>query len=91
MSNQWYLRNPLVHKNRRRSAGSDWVRTFDCTDMRPLIICRGPIRMEAMTVFEEMGITEYGMLLSEKDSITYANALSPELRKHINPSRVHRV
>ena len=52
MSNQWYLRNPLVHKNRRRSAGSDWVRTFDCTDMRPLIICRGPIRMEAMTVFE---------------------------------------
>ena len=91
MSNQWYLRNPLVHKNRRKSSGSDWTRSFDCTDMRPLIICRGPIRMEAMTVFEEMGIAEYGMLLSEKDSITYANALSPELRKHVNPSRVHRV
>jgi len=91
MSNQWYLRNPLIHKNRRKTAGTDWVQSFSCTDMRPLIICRGPIRMEAMTVFEEMGIADFGILLSEKDSITYANALSPELRKHINPSRVHRV
>ena len=47
--------------------------------------------METMTVFEEMGIENFGILLSEKDSITYANALSPELRKQINPSRVHRV
>ena len=47
--------------------------------------------MEAMTVFEEMGIQHYGILLSEKDSITYANALSPELRKHSIPERVHRV
>lgn len=47
--------------------------------------------METMTVFEEMGIEDFGILLSEKDSITYANALSPELRKQINPSRVHRV
>jgi acetyl/propionyl-CoA carboxylase alpha subunit len=44
-----------------------------------------------MTVLEEMGIEGYGILLSEKDSIIYANALSPELRKHINPSKVHRV
>ena len=47
--------------------------------------------METMTVFEEMGIKEFGILLSEKDSITYANALSPELRRGIDPSRVHRV
>ena len=59
--------------------------------MRPLIICRGPIRMEAMTVFSEMGISDFGILLSEKDSITYANALSPELRMDIDPARVHRV
>jgi acetyl/propionyl-CoA carboxylase alpha subunit len=91
MSNQWYLRNPLVHKSRRKSGGSDWEKSFSCTGMRPLIICRGPIRMETMTVFEEMGIEDFGILLSEKDSITYANALSPELRKHISPSRVHRV
>ncbi|MCB1692721.1 MAG: hypothetical protein KDI19_08145 [Pseudomonadales bacterium] len=44
-----------------------------------------------MNVFEEMGITHYGMLLSEKDSITYASALSPELRKQLDPARVHRV
>jgi biotin carboxylase len=47
--------------------------------------------MEAMTVFSEMGISDFGILLSEKDSITYANALSPELRMDIDPSRVHRV
>ena len=91
MSSQWYLRNPLIHQNRRKTSGSRWLQSFDCTNMRPLIICRGPIRMEAMNVFEEMGIKDYGILLSEKDSITYANALSPELRKHSNSDRVHRV
>ncbi|MEM7364776.1 MAG: biotin carboxylase N-terminal domain-containing protein [Pseudomonadota bacterium] len=59
--------------------------------MSPLIICRGPIRIEAMTVFDEMGINHYGILLSEKDSITYANALSPELRKGLREDRVHRI
>jgi acetyl/propionyl-CoA carboxylase alpha subunit len=59
--------------------------------MRPLIICRGPIRIEAMDVFEEMGIEHYGILLSEKDSIVYQNALAPELRQLTDPSRVHRV
>ena len=58
--------------------------------MRPLIICRGPIRKEAMDVFEEMGIDGYGILLSEKDSIN-ANALAPELRQLTNPNRIHRV
>ena len=92
MSNHWYLRNPYIHENRRR-AGSEleWQRSFCCATLKPLIICRGPIRIEAMNVFEEMGITGYGLLLSEKDSITYPNALSPELRKQIAPSRVHRV
>ena len=59
--------------------------------MRPLIICRGPIRKEAMDVFDEMGMHSYGILLSEKDSITYTNALAPELRKLTDPSRIHRV
>ncbi|MDA0791022.1 MAG: biotin carboxylase [Proteobacteria bacterium] len=88
----WYLRNPLTHENRRRgAAGTPWERSFACPGLRPLIICRGPIRIEAMNVFEEMDITGYGMLLSERDSITYPNALSPELRKQIHPDRVHRV
>jgi hypothetical protein len=44
-----------------------------------------------MTVYEEMGIYHYGILLSEKDSIVYPNALSPELRKLTDTKRVHRV
>ena len=92
MSKQQYANNPLVNKDRRRkSTDSPWVRQFDCSDMKPLIICRGPIRKEVMDVWEEMGITEYGILLSEKDSITYNNALAPELRQIANPDRVHRV
>ncbi len=91
MPNQYYSHNPLINKNRQRLNGSLWESSFACLEMRPLIICRGPIRMEAMTVFEEMGITEFGILLSEKDSIIYPNALSPELRGGINPSKVHRV
>jgi acetyl/propionyl-CoA carboxylase alpha subunit len=87
-----YLNNPLIHSDRRLDKNpSEWVRSFDCTDMKPLIICRGPIRKEAMDVFDEMGIHGYGILLSEKDSITYTNALAPELRKLTDPSRVHRV
>mgnify|MGYP002700195251 CR=1 FL=1 len=92
MSNEYYLQNPLIHKDRKLgNAFSEWVQSFNCTSMRPLIICRGPIRIEAMDVFEEMGIEHYGILLSEKDSIVYQNALAPELRQLTDPSRVHRV
>ena len=44
-----------------------------------------------MDVFEEMGIAHYGILLSEKDSIVYPNALAPELRQLTDNRRVHRV
>lgn len=92
MSNEYYLNNPLIHKDRKvANAFSEWVQSFDCTDIRPLIICRGPIRKEAMDVFEEMGVEHYGILLSEKDSIVYQNALAPELRQLTDPNRVHRV
>ncbi|MFT5604563.1 MAG: acetyl/propionyl-CoA carboxylase alpha subunit [Paracoccaceae bacterium] len=91
-SNINYLNNPQIHKNRKLSdSASAWVRSFSCETLRPLIICRGPIRKEAMDVFDEMGIHGYGILLSEKDSITYPNALAPELRKLTDPDRVHRV
>lgn len=87
-----YTNNPLIHKDRRRTSNdSAWVRQFDCTDMKPLIICRGPIRKEVMDVWDAMGINQYGILLSEKDSITYNNALAPELRQLTDPDRVHRV
>lgn len=92
MSNEFYLNNPLIHAERQLGQKqAAWVRQFDCTDMRPLIICRGPIRKEAMDVFTEMGIEHFGILLSEKDSIVYRNALAPELRSLTEPDRVHRV
>ena len=90
--NNNYTNNPLIHRDRRLSqADSEWVRSFSCEELKPLIVCRGPIRLEAMTVYEEMGISHYGILLSEKDSIVYPNALSPELRLLTDNSRVHRV
>ena len=88
----WYENNPLTHRDRRLGASaSEWVRSFACEDLKPLIVCRGPIRKEAMDVFEEMGITHYGILLSEKDSIVFPNALAPELRQLTDNRRVHRV
>ncbi len=92
MSNEHYLYNPLIHAERRLGdSRSRWVQQFDCSDIAPLIICRGPIRKEAMDVFAEMGITHYGILLSEKDSIVYQNALAPELRSMLPQERIHRV
>ena len=85
-----YAHNPLVHEDRRLGlASSAWARSFACDDMGILIVCRGPIRKEAIEVFREMGITKVGILLSERDSIVYSRALSPELRimdpKHVHP------
>jgi len=87
-----YANNPLIHQDRRLSQStSEWVRSFSCEELCPLIVCRGPIRKEAMDVYTEMGISHYGILLSEKDSIVYPNALSPELRQLTDTNRVHRV
>ena len=88
----YYKHNPLIHRDRRLSRSqSEWVRSFACEDLKPLIVCRGPIRKEAMDVYTEMGITHFGILLSEKDSIVYPNALAPELRQLTDSTRVHRV
>lgn len=88
----FYTHNPLIHSDRRLgNSSSEWVRSFACEDLKPLIVCRGPIRKEAMDVFAEMGMAHFGILLSEKDSIVYANALAPELRQLTDSNRVHRV
>ncbi len=88
----FYKHNPLIHRDRRLgTTNSEWARSFSCEDLKPLIVCRGPIRKEAMDVYEEMGISHYGILLSEKDSIVYPNALAPELRQLTDSNRVHRV
>ncbi|MBX7191307.1 MAG: biotin carboxylase, partial [Sandaracinaceae bacterium] len=87
----WYAANPEITGDRRLSRHtSAWARSFACEDVKPLVVCRGPIRKEALDVFSEMGIAHAGVLLSEKDSIVYTNALAPELRR-IRPEHVHRV
>jgi hypothetical protein len=86
-----YTNNPLIHRDRRLGlASSPWLRSFAADDMSVLIVCRGPIRKEAIDVFREMGMTKIGILLSERDSITYPRALAPELRS-MDPRHVHRV
>jgi acetyl/propionyl-CoA carboxylase alpha subunit len=90
-SRQAYHANPAQFRDRRLGESrSPWVRSFACDDMKVLIVCRGPIRKEAIDVFREMGMTQVGMLLSEKDSIVFPRALSPELRI-MNPKYVHPV
>ena len=92
MGTQHYFNNPLIHGDRRsKLRRSEWTERFRCDHLKPLIICRGPIRKEAMDVLSEMGIDGYGILLSEKDSIVYRGALAPELRVLTDPGRVHRV
>ncbi len=70
---------------------SEWIRSFHVSDIKCLIVCRGPVRKEAIDVFDSIGIKEYGILLSEKDSIVYPKALAPELRNFRFPDNVHRV
>ncbi len=90
-SREAYGNNPYQFRDRRLGESrSPWVRSFACDDMKVLIVCRGPIRKEAIDVFREMGMTQVGMLLSEKDSIVFPRALSPELRI-MNPRYVHPV
>jgi acetyl/propionyl-CoA carboxylase alpha subunit len=81
--------NPLTHRDRRLvPSASEWVRSFACDDMAVLIVCRGPIRKEAIETFREMGMTNVGILISERDSIVFPRALSPELRM-MDPRNVH--
>jgi acetyl/propionyl-CoA carboxylase alpha subunit len=70
---------------------SAWVRSFSLAPIKCLIVCRGPVRKEAIDVLDQVGVKEYGMLLSEKDSIVYPRSLAPELRGFRFPENVHRV
>lgn len=85
------MRGSQPRQTARPAKDSAWARRFDCTDLKPLIICRGPVRKEAMDIFEAMGVAGYGILLSDRDAVAYANARAPELRTMANPKAVHRV
>ena len=73
------------------NASTEWQRSFSLAAMKILVVCRGPVREEAFQVFERAGVGEWGMLLSEKDSVTYPRCLAPELRSLKFPRNVHRV
>ncbi len=66
-----------------------WADSFRFDQFKCLIVCRGPIRKEALEVFEELGAQPSGILLSEKDSLVYPKTLAPELR--LIPQRKERV
>jgi acetyl/propionyl-CoA carboxylase alpha subunit len=70
---------------------SSFLRSLSLQSIKCLIVCRGPVRKEAMDVFDQMGIREYGILLSEKDSVVYPKCLAPELRRFRFPENVHRI
>jgi acetyl/propionyl-CoA carboxylase alpha subunit len=72
-------------------AESEWLRAFSLARVKCLVVCRGPVRKEAFDVFDEIGVGEYGMLLSQKDSVVYPRCLAPELRSFRFPENVHRV
>ena len=76
---------------RAHEAESEWLRSFEMSDVKCLVVCRGPVRKEAFDIFDAIGIREYGMLLSEKDSVVYPRCLAPELRDLRFPANVHRV
>jgi acetyl/propionyl-CoA carboxylase alpha subunit len=76
---------------RFHEAESEWLRSFSLQDVKCLVVCRGPIRMEAFEIFQEMGVREHGMLLSEKDSVVYPRCLAPEIRSLAFPTNIHRV
>lgn len=78
------------HKDHYSNSASEWVRGFAVHHINILIVCRGPVRKEAMDVFESLGCG-YGILLSEKDSVAYPHTLAPELRDISDADRVHRV
>jgi acetyl/propionyl-CoA carboxylase alpha subunit len=73
------------------AAESKWLKSFSLEDVKCLVVCRGPVRMEAFEVFDAIGVREYGMLLSEKDSIVYPRCFAPEIRSTRFPKNIHRV
>ncbi len=82
---------PDLGTQRFHEADSEWLRSFSLQDIKCLVVCRGPVRMEAFEIFQEIGIREFGMLLSEKDSVVYPRCLAPEIRSLSFPANIHRV
>ena len=59
---------------------NSWHDSFSCAHIKPLIICRGPVRKESIDAFAALGIRKCGMLLSDKDSLIQDRVRAAELR-----------
>ena len=67
-----------------------WAKSFPFAQVKPLVVGRGPIRLEALRAFEALGTQPPGMLLSQKDSVFTPRGQAPELRLlGRNSGRVH--
>ncbi|MBF0238304.1 MAG: biotin carboxylase [SAR324 cluster bacterium] len=83
------MNNDILKWSSKQSA---WSKSFTFEHVKCLIVCRGPIRKEAIEIFESLGTQPCGILLSDKDSIVYPQTLAPELRMIKNrKSSVHSV
>lgn len=85
------MRDRSLELRRFHECEPDWLQSFSLASVKCLVVCRGPVRKEAFDVFDEIGVREYGMLLSEKDSVVHRRCLAPELRSLRFPRNVHRV
>jgi acetyl/propionyl-CoA carboxylase alpha subunit len=85
------VRDAAGNPARFHESDSPWLQSLSLDGLKVLVVCRGPVRQEAFEIFDAIGIGSYGMLLSEKDSVTYPRCLAPELRRFPYPNNVHRV
>lgn len=80
----------MTNSDKFSQSHSKWIQGFCCTHLKVLIVCRGPIRKETIDIVSDLG-AKSGILLSEKDSVTYPVTLAPELRLIEHDDCVHRV
>ncbi len=73
------------------NAGEGWTASFGFDHVKVLVVGRGPVRKEALEILSAAGTRQSGILLSEKDSVVFPRALSPELRLVGRHERVHRI
>ena len=76
-----------LEAGRFHEADSEWLRSFALDAEGLWSSAAAPCASEAFEIFDAMGIAEYGMLLSEKDSVVYPRCLAPELRGFRFPAR----
>ena len=59
---------------------SPWLRSFALDSVKCLVVCRGPVRMQAFEVLDEIGVREYGR--AQGLGCTYRQAAGGREGKH---------